>query len=367
MLEFSPGLNILQGTNGAGKTTVLEALTMCAFTRTFLPTSDADLMRFGADESLVYAEAISDRDQPYRISVKLHTNSRKEIESNEGANLRPKDVIGRMPMVVLSPDFKNITFGSPADRRSFLDRLLSQCSARYLEDLSDLRRVLKQRNTLLSAKNGFLDRGILNAWTEQLIELSCDISIRRRDFIREFQPFCLDAYAMLTHSQEHITVQYEPDFTIESNELNALGRDQLRELLRKQADECVEEELRRGLTLWGPQKDDIDIRIHGARAREVASQGQHKSLLISLKKAEFEYLRAAKAEEPILLLDDIFSELDQHRTARVFDTVIAQAGQCFITTTEFERFRHDIGSAKQCRVFEVDKGSVQRHFDIVPA
>jgi DNA replication and repair protein RecF len=119
------------------------------------------------------------------------------------------------------------------------------------------------------------------------------------------------------------------------------------------------EELRRTVTLWGPQKDDLDIRINSGRAREHASQGQHKSLLICLKNAEFEYLRTTRNETPVLVLDDIFSELDEMRTSRVFETVIASARQCFITTTEQERIRNSAVDSRPVRTYFVRDGIVE--------
>lgn len=359
-VEFCDGTNVIFGPNGAGKTTILEALSLCALTKTFLPTSDAELVTRGADTYRVECSSISDTGSPYSVRVTAGTSVRKTISSSYGKNLKPKDIIGVIPIVILSPDDKSITFGAPADRRTFVDRLLSQCSQRYLEELMQLRRILKQRNALLAARAGFFDRSQFEVWTSRLVQTSAEITIRRRNFIRDFIPYFLDAYRTLSLGTEEVEIGYVPDLNVTSDVLATSTKEDLERLYAAHADKLDTDELRRQVTLWGPQKDDLEIRINGGRAREHASQGQHKSLLICLKNAEFEYLRATRNETPLLLLDDIFSELDELRTSRVFETVIASARQCFITTTEQERIRNSAVDARPVRSFFVRSGSIEQ-------
>jgi DNA replication and repair protein RecF len=241
----------------------------------------------------------------------------------------------------------------------FIDRLLSQCSQRYLEELMQLRRILKQRNALLAARAGFFDRSQFEVWTSKLIQCGAEITIRRRNFLRDFSPYFLEAYRTLSLGTEDVEISYLPDLSLGSDEFLRATKEDLERAYALQAERMDTDELRRQVTLWGPQKDDVDIRINGGRAREHASQGQHKSLLICLKNAEFEYLRSVRNETPLLLLDDIFSELDEMRTSRVFETVIAAARQCFITTTEQERIRNSAVDSRALRTFFVRSGTIE--------
>jgi DNA replication and repair protein RecF len=357
--EFCDGTNVIFGPNGAGKTTILEALSLCSLTKTFLPTSDAEMVTRGASSYIAECSAVTDAGSPYTVRVTAGTTTRKSISSSYGKNLKPKDIIGVIPMVILSPDDKSITFGAPADRRVFIDRLLSQCSQRYLEELMQLRRILKQRNALLAARAGFFDRSQFEVWTSKLVQCGAEITIRRRNFLRDFSPYFLEAYRTLSLGTEDVEISYLPDLTLGSDEFLRATKEELERAYALQAERMDTDELRRQVTLWGPQKDDVDIRINGGRAREHASQGQHKSLLICLKNAEFEYLRSVRNETPLLLLDDIFSELDEMRTSRVFETVIAAARQCFITTTEQERIRNSAVDSRALRTFFVRSGTIE--------
>ncbi|MFM7775311.1 MAG: DNA replication/repair protein RecF, partial [Candidatus Kapaibacterium sp.] len=229
-MEFCDGTNIIFGPNGAGKTTILEALSLCALTKTFLPTSDAELVTRGADTYRVECTAVSDGASPYSVRVIAGTAARKTIGSSYGKNLKPKDIIGVIPIVILSPDDKSITFGAPADRRTFIDRLLSQCSQRYLEELMQLRRILKQRNTLLAARAGFFDRSQFEVWTSRLVQTSAEITVRRRNFIRDFIPYFLDAYRTLSLGTEEVDIAYTPDLPVSAATLATASKEEVERL-----------------------------------------------------------------------------------------------------------------------------------------
>lgn len=366
-LMFGDGVHIIEGLNGAGKTTVLEAIAMASFTKTFLPTSDSGMIRKGADSYTIHAKATTALESPYTIGIQYVLGGRKVINSTVGDNVNPKDVIGQMPMVILSPDFKTITFGAPQDRRSFIDRILCQSSRQYLELLTNYKRILKQRNTLLSAKNGYLDKGVLEMWTAQLVEHTAKIMARRCVFLREFFPYMVEAYSEISLSSEQIELAYRPDSLDENDVLFIDGFkketdivQQLQDIFSRVATASFQEEVKRGTSVFGAHKDDIDISINGGLAKETASQGQHKSLLIALKSAEFRYLEHTGFETPILLLDDVFGELDKQRLEHVFATIIARSKQTFITTTESERFVDVLSDAKNLRKYRAESGSVSQ-------
>jgi|694.fasta_scaffold19935_7 DNA replication and repair protein RecF len=336
-LECSPLLNIITGLNGSGKTTILEAISICGLSKTFLPSADSDLIKKGFDSYTVGVQAISDLGIPYRVGVHYKEGSRKLIHSSLGDRMNPKDILGEIPLIVLSPDFKEITFGAPDDRRRFMDALLSQARKVYVDDAITLKKIIKQRNALLyqaKIQGVSVDKGLFGVLTDQLIEYGARIGAARASFIEEFTPHFLKAYQTMCGTKETVSIEYIPDT---QKEKKLISFQDFKDSYTIAAQLLEIDEYRRATTLFGPQKDDIQIMIHGGRARETASQGQHKSLLISIKWAEFTYLQEVRNETPILLFDDIFSELDAERTHRVLEQVLESGAQTFITTTEGEK------------------------------
>ncbi len=332
-MNLNSGINVFYGMNGAGKTTVLEAASICAFSKTFLNTPDSSLVQKGKESFFVSAKAKTDIDTPYKINIKYTPGKRKNISSNLGDNLYPKDIIGEIPMVILSPDYKAITAGSPENRRNFIDRTISQSSKLYFENLVKLKRTLKQRNALLAdAKNDYhFDIKLVQPWSSKFIELSADIILRRKNFIHRFIPIFKDIYDNISKGKEDTALKYEPDNLSPDNPLTKESIiDEYTDFTQK----IFSEELRRGTTLFGPQKDDLKILINSSSAKDTASQGQHKTLLISIKFAEYEYLKENCNENPVILLDDIFSELDNNRASQVFNLIHENKAQSFITVTE---------------------------------
>ncbi len=336
-LKFCDSVNVLYGRNGVGKTTVLEAISIASLSKSFLPAPDSSLIKNGESGYLVKLSATRDIGINYDVSVNF-ANSKKKITANNDENLLPKDIIGEIPIVILSPDFKSITFGSPQDRRSFLDSILCQTSKIYFEYLLKLKKCLKQRNNLLASfkKNNTFDKVEFEQWTSMLIEISAEVILRRHRFVQSFLPYFVEAYNTIANSADVVSAEYEP-FGVKSYKVED-GKEELIEELEAIAANVQESELRRGTSLFGPQKDELIISINGGLSREYASQGQHKTLLIGLKIAEFNYLLEAKRETPIILLDDIFSELDENRSAKVLEVIKGHNAQIFITTTNITNF-----------------------------
>jgi DNA replication and repair protein RecF len=343
-VELAPRVNVFCGMNGHGKTSILEAVSLCALSTTFVPCDEKALIRRGEDSCFAAVTAYSDLQTPYKVSVQLSHTERKLITSSLGKRLTPQDIIGEMPMIALSPDFKAITAGAPSDRRRFLDSTLSQASKLYMSDMLTLKKILKQRNSLLhAAKHGEpIDSILLDTWTDALITTSTAIVCKRWAFVREFNAYVRAAYANISGGREDVQMQYTPDalpaHLFENADTGSgssaeLSAERVHAAFAEIFREVAAQERRRGTTAAGPHKDEIVFTVAGGVAREAASQGQHKTLLIALKTAEFQYLRDVRAETPILLLDDIFSELDSMRAANVFD-LLRSGAQTFVTTTD---------------------------------
>jgi DNA replication and repair protein RecF len=356
LVDFCNGINIITGLNGAGKTTILEAIYICCFSKSFQPTPEKELISKHKDFYSLYLKAKSDYKSNYNVNVSYKINDKKRISSSLGENLLPKDVIGVIPIVVLNPDYKNITFGAPQNRRDFVDKVLSQTNKLYFENLIKLKKALKQKNYLLSIskKNKHFDYAQIDTWSDLILELSTDIVFKRIEFVNIFKNYFFETYAEVSKNAEEIDLIYVPNGI--GLLYNNIDRIQLKETFKQFQISKRSDEFNRGATIVGPQKDEIKIIVNGGIAKDYASQGQHKSLLISLKFAEFHFLKDRHNETPILLLDDIFAELDDIRSELVLNLINDHKVQTFITTTENNKFNNLLNNQINIKQFNVKDG-----------
>lgn len=326
--EFHPLINIFWGLNGAGKTSILESITIAGLSKSFLPVTDSVILKKDSSDYSIKLTSTNDLTLPYFVNIIFSKSSKKTISNSYSDNLYPKDIIGELPVVVLSPDLKEITFGSPQARRDLMDRILSQSSKIYLDYWLKLRKILKQRSTMLLhyAKYRTIDFQLFDVWTNYLIEVSSEIIFRRSEFVHQFSKYFKDIYHTLSANTESVDIKYRA-FDIKNLATKELIHSQLIETAQKYR----EDELRRGVNLFGPQRDDLKFLINSGIAKDYASQGQHKSLLIAIKFAEFQFLKQILNETPIIILDDIFSELDSERIEQVLVLVRQNKAQTFIS------------------------------------
>lgn len=352
--EFCEFLNILCGQNGAGKTSVLEAIALAGLSKSFLPVTDSILTYKDAENYRIKLNATNDLTLPYFVSINYSKTEKKEISNTYGDNLIPKDIIGKLPIVVLSPDYKEITFGSPQCRRTLMDRILSQSFSNYLDNWLKLKKILRHRSILLAnnLRTHDLDHSLLEVWTNMLVEVSAEITWRRAEFIKKFDEKFRTIYAEISQNKEEVELKYRA-FGIKDTS----SKDNIFQELTKVASYYLEDEIRRGVNLFGPQRDDLKILINGGIARDFASQGQHKSLLIAIKFAEFHFLHEALNETPIIILDDIFSELDSERIAQVLNLVKLHNAQTFISVNYVD-FLEKIQLTDRYKIFNIFDGKV---------
>jgi DNA replication and repair protein RecF len=356
-VQCARDVTVITGRNGSGKTSILEAVSLCAIGRSFVPVPDSALVQVGYDGYAVAVKAERDTSAPYAVSVVSREGTRRKIESTFGSNLSTRDLIGAMPMVALSPDHKGVTFGPPAERRSFVDAVMAQCTTRYRDLLYEHRRLLKQRNAVLAdLQKGLGSRELLTTWTDAIIACGAEITDRRRRFLVDLEPIVAAAYADVSGGAESVSITYEPDAG--SGDTDGDVEADV-ELMRARAASVAEAEIRRGVTLFGPQKDEIAFALDGRLVRETASQGQHKSLLIALAIAECTLLEERTRERPVVLLDDLFSELDRHRGERVLQRVLSMGMQCFVTSTDGEEIVELIEQNKDVRLVRVANGMIE--------
>jgi len=354
--EFGDGTNIFLGSNGEGKTNVIEAISYLCLTKSFYAGGDSLVLRFG--ESMFEVEGKISADSGIESTVrvafsepageKLFSINRKRIE-------RLYTVIGQFPVVICSPEHAPITMGSPSERRKFVDLILSQSNAAYFQDLLEYRRVLKHRNKILfNARTSRSDpEGVIDPWDEQVAALGARIMMRRMTFVREFRSFVSSAYVQFVEKEEQPSIEYAPTVAM----ADAADESNVQQLLREALREKREEERKIGTTLIGPQRDEFRLAINGLELRKFASQGQHKTFLVALKMAEFFFLKDRCRETPILLLDDVFSELDDQRVTRVL-RFVGELSQTFITSTSAQLFEMTVPANDRNRKFSIHGGAV---------
>jgi DNA replication and repair protein RecF len=358
IFECSPAVNIFVGNNGEGKTNILEGISYLCLTKSFYAASDAVVL--STDKTSFNAEAhiLSEGGVAYNVAVEYERiPNAKKISINKALVERPSAMVGMFPVVILSPEKNAITFGSPADRRAFLDLVISQASRSYLETLLEYRKVLKQRNKILyDVKLRKVERnGEIDPWDEALVRLGSIVMRKRMTFLEEFTPCVLDAYRQLTTAEEVPQLQYAPSFELIETQNEKSTETIFDEALKNR----FYEERKIGHSLIGPHRDECVFKINNMELRSYASQGQHKTFLIALKLAEFFYLKERCKETPILLLDDVLSELDQERISKLLE-LSGKLGQSFVTTTDstaFAQLRHQGFSP---RLFYVRQGTIER-------
>ncbi len=353
-IECAEDRNVFLGNNGEGKTNLLEAISYLCLTKSFYASTDATAVQIGTSSFSVSGHAVSDIDVDYEVAVSYSGETKeKDITVNRGVVSDRSSVIGMFPVVVLSPENGSLTAGAPADRRRFVDIVVSQSNKSYLEDLIEYRRILRQRNRiLLDAKLSQQPAGeILEPWTEELVKCGAQIAVRRARFVEEFAPYLKDVFGRITGAAEHPSISYSPGIGAPAGTVEEAANVFRSEIARQEG-----EERKVGSSLVGPHKDELIFEINGLGLKSFASQGQHKTFLVALKVAEFYYLRERRGETPILLLDDIFSELDDTRSANVL-MLTEDLGQTFITATEGERLRSP-GKARKTARFYVSQGQI---------
>ena len=333
-INFSEKINYIVGGNGQGKTSILESIYFLCTTKGYNSKSDIEVTRFNEKGFEIKGSFKDLTENDIRIYFSLEENRKYYFQNGKLIN-RLSDVIGKFPVVILTPADHSITQGSPGDRRKFVDSVISQSSETYLKLLLDLNRTLRQRSSLLtrikeqnrSSKNTYKE---LDAWTLKLIDVGTEIISYRIKFINEFISYIKESYKRIMGTDEVPEVTY---LFLEGNKESEnlkLIKEVFNELLNMKR----EEELRRTTNLVGPQRDDYLFEINNKELKTFGSQGQHKTFQIALKFAQFFYLKEKTGKIPVFLLDDVFGELDANRSLKTSE-YLRETGQAFITLTDF--------------------------------
>ncbi len=355
-LQFGDRLNAILGNNGEGKTNIIEAISYLCLTRSFYAANDGITLQQGKERFALHGDFTGDGGIVWSVRVEYDKATQKKSVSVNGTVEDPlSSVIGKFPAVILSPEQNGITFGAPSERRRFMDMVISQSSKIYLEELLEYRRVLRQRNKLLSEAKvqRRAPSGQIEAWNKGLVQRGAKIMQRRRDFLEAVLPAVRESYGQLAGTRERPGMTYVPSFAVEEWS----GASSLETLFQKALETSRESETRIGSTLVGPHRDDVDLRVDGLELKHFASQGQHKTFLVALKMAEFGYLKEVRGETPMFLLDDVFSELDEQRGRQVVG-IVGGASQTFVTTTDERVFEQTSRWNGANRKFYIHRGAL---------
>lgn len=324
-LRPDPGLCVLTGENAAGKTNVLESVFLCALGRSHRTIRDSELVK--SDEPVGSVTITVDTlGGPREIEIRLSQSERKKLSVDGHALSRSGELLGVLNVVMFAPEDLTIIKGGPGERRRFLDMVISQIRPTYYYALQKYNAALKQRNALLKEPAGQYP-GALVDWDAQLARLGASIMLTRSEHVQRLAEVASTMHETLSDGRERLTVAYQPSLT-EYDPVYLI--DQLEQALS----DSVERDLRYGSTTIGPHRDDVLLALEDADVRVYGSQGQQRTAVLSLKLAQLEILREERGEAPILLLDDVFSELDKRRQQMLI--VAVQGCQTFLTCTHLE-------------------------------
>ena len=343
-VEFDGSTNIFYGNNAQGKTNILEAVYLSGTTKSHRGSKDRDMIRFGEDESHIKT-VVEKNGISYQIDMHLKKNSPKGIAINKMPIRKASELFGIVNLVFFSPEDLNIIKNGPAERRRFIDLELSQLDKVYLNNLSNYNRIVNQRNHLLKelsfgGKKDLSDT--LEIWELQMVQYGERLIARRKEFVEQINGIIAKIHQRLTGGKESLKIIYEPstgDLPFEQ----ALNRYRERDLRMKS-------------TTVGPHRDDIGFLIGDMDIRKYGSQGQQRTAALSLKLSEIELVKLATHDTPILLLDDVLSELDKHRQNYLLYSI--HDIQTLITCTGVEDFVNHRFSIN--KVFHVQNGQIGR-------
>lgn len=359
-VAFAPRINLIGGPNGAGKTNLLEAIHYLCLSKSFLVGQDGCALRQQAP--FFELEGLFTGTHRPELGVRLVyvPGEGKRIFFNGAPLERLADLIGTLPVVVLSPADQALTGGPPEERRRFLDNLLSQAYPAYLQDLLQYRRALRQRNELLARLRRYpasVQPSLLISWQEELVTLGSRLIQRRLHFVQEFAAFLAEAHACLGLPAEVPHIEYVTIAPLDpETDLEAIAK-----AFRARLHRLAPREREQGRTLAGPHRDELVLRLNGLEVRRYASQGQHRIMGLALKLAKFFYLQVRRDEMPLLLLDDVFDGLDRYRAQRILELLqhSEQIEQSFVTSARLDLLQELLTPAvAENRLFWVEAGQV---------
>ncbi|MEU0599681.1 DNA replication/repair protein RecF [Streptomyces sp. NPDC006393] len=370
-VPLDPGVTAFVGPNGQGKTNLVEAIGYLATLGSHRVASDAPLVRMGAERAVIRAQ-VRQGERQQLVELELNPGKANRARINRSSQVRPRDVLGIVRTVLFAPEDLALVKGDPGERRRFLDELITARSPRMAGVRSDYERVLKQRNTLLKSaalarRHGgrSMDLSTLDVWDQHLARAGAELLAQRLDLIAALQPLADKAYEQLAPGGGPVALEYKPSAPGEAHTREAL----FEQLMAALAD-ARKQEIERGVTLVGPHRDDLVLKLGQLPAKGYASHGESWSYALALRLASYDLLRAEpygggeasfeggggrRAGEPVLILDDVFAELDTRRRERLAE-LVAPGEQVLVTAAVDDDVPHVLAGTR----FSVSEGAVER-------
>ncbi len=349
-MTFVPGGNVtlLSGKNAQGKTNMLEAIYICSTGRSHRTARDRELIKF--DNLSAFIDTVCEqKDGTHRIEIKLSTTNKKAVRINNSPAHRLGQLMGHMNAVMFSPEDLQLIKSGPSFRRRFVDIALSQMSSTYFYNLQRYQKTLEQRNALLKNHGGKIE-DTLDVWDAQLSKYGAYLCVRRQDFVDSLDKICSAIHSELTGKKELLRVRYISPMAPQSEQEMVV---QLSEYFKKHR----AKDIKRGLTSVGPHRDDIGMEVNEIDVRAFGSQGQQRTCALSMKLAEVEIMKNITGEYPLLLLDDVFSELDNSRRTWLLNYI--GNVQTFITCVDVDR--QILSGRDDIAVFSLESGKVHKY------
>jgi len=366
-LELYPGVNLLHGSNGQGKTNLVEAINFFGSLSSHRVAGLTPLIKQGEETAIISLELAHD-DRELLLEFELNSDSSNRARLNKSPVAKTKDILGYLNSVIFAPEDLDIVKRDPTNRRAFIDQLIIQLTPRMLGVYSDYERVLKQRNTLLKSARATGTKGAalstLSAWDESLVSLGSEIIAARVSIAQKLEPGLISNYQAIAKSNNQPKMFIKSSIigtaAIDSEEsdsaeyLATTDREQITELFRETLERTRPKELERGITLVGPHRDDLVLILGSLPAKGYASHGESWSYALALRLASLEILKAeSRLGDPILILDDVFAELDADRRVKLAELVLGNE-QVIITAAVIE----DVPEALIAKRFSVVAGEI---------
>jgi len=366
-LELYPGVNLLHGSNGQGKTNLVEAINFFGSLSSHRVAGLTPLIKQGEETAIISLELAHD-ERELLLEFELNSDSTNRARLNKSPVAKTKDILGYLNSVIFAPEDLDIVKRDPTNRRAFIDQLIIQFTPRMLGVYSDYERVLKQRNTLLKSARATGTKGdalsTLSAWDESLVSLGSEIIAARVSIAQKLEPGLITNYQAIAKSNNepkmHIkssiigTAAIEPEESDGAEYLATTDREQIAGLFRQTLARTRPKELERGITLVGPHRDDLVLILGSLPAKGYASHGESWSYALALRLASLEILKAeSRLGDPILILDDVFAELDADRRAKLAELVLGNE-QVIITAAVIE----DVPEALSAKRLSVVAGEI---------
>ena len=352
-LEFSPGINVFLGENAQGKTNLMEAIYSLSMARSPRTANEKEMIRWQQDSATLTGK-IERRTGDYPLELHF-TKKGKIAKVNHLEQKRLSDYVGKLNVVLFAPEDLDLVKGAPSNRRKFLDMELGQMSQVYLYDLVQYQRLLKQRNLYLKQLLSRQDKDLvyLEVLTDQLAIQAASIIKARLTFVEQLEKWADPLHHQISNGKENLRIRYKSTIDYKKTD----DKDQLFEKLIAEQKRVADREREQGSTLFGPHRDDLVFYVNDKNAHQFGSQGQQRTTVLSMKLAEIECMNEVLGEYPILLLDDVLSELDDDRQTHLLKTIEKKV-QTFLTTTSLDGIKRN--KIEEPTIFNISDGSVNK-------